>query len=151
MLMFSQELIQRGEICHTNIMVCGLILKMRSGYTYSKMVYFIAFSFGYSSYQSRPRGRQAFSLSLKTINKRFRKMIIFVCWLTSKYTLLFLTKFSWCTWQIKSQHLQAPRKIRFFYIYHVVNCQSMWTTYFVECKIANYNMSERARQAPTYS
>ena len=29
-LMFSQELIWRGEICYTNIVVSGLILKMRS-------------------------------------------------------------------------------------------------------------------------
>ena len=30
MLMFSHELIWRGEICYTNIVVSGLILKMRS-------------------------------------------------------------------------------------------------------------------------
>ena len=30
MLMFSQELIWRGEICYTNIVVSGHILKMRS-------------------------------------------------------------------------------------------------------------------------
>ena len=30
MLMFSQELIWRGEICYTNIVVFGLILNMRN-------------------------------------------------------------------------------------------------------------------------
>ena len=34
MLMFSQELIWRGEICYTNVVVSGLILKMRSEDTF---------------------------------------------------------------------------------------------------------------------
>ena len=38
------------------------------------------------------RFSQVFCLS-RTIDKRFRKMVISVCWLTAKYTLLLLTHF----------------------------------------------------------
>ena len=48
--MFSQELIWSGEICYTNIVVSGLILKMRSeGTLQEDMTYFIAFSFSYTA------------------------------------------------------------------------------------------------------
>ena len=87
MLMSSRELIWRGEICYANIVVSRLILKMKWRYASWEMMYFIALSFSYTSYQSRPRGRRAFRLSLRTIDERFRKMVIFVCWLTPKYTL----------------------------------------------------------------
>ena len=91
LLIFSQELIWRGEICYANIVVSRLILKMKWRYASWEMMYLIALSFSYTSYQSRPRGRRAFRLSLRTIDERFQKMVIFVCWLTPKYTLLLLT------------------------------------------------------------
>ena len=54
MLMFSQELIWRGEICYTNVVVSGLILKMRSEDIrfLRNDADFIVFSLGYTRYQA---------------------------------------------------------------------------------------------------
>ena len=92
-LMFSQELIWRGEIKCTNVLVSGLILKMRR-YASWEMMYFIAFSFGYTSYQSRPRGSRAFRLSSRTIVEDSKKWLSsYADWLRSILYCYLLTYF----------------------------------------------------------
>ena len=93
---------------------------MKWRYASWEMIYFTAFSFGctatffqtyiratfLTSFQSRPRGSRAFRLSSTIIDRqerllstnhrrdgRFRKLVIFVCWLAPKYILLLLTYF----------------------------------------------------------
>ena len=81
---FSQELIWIGESCYPKIMVSGLILKIRSEDTLlslRKDVFHCLFS------------HQVFCLSSRTIDERFQIMVISVCWLTTKCTLLLLTHF----------------------------------------------------------
>ena len=96
------------------------VLWMKWRYASWEMIYFTAFSFGctatffqtsiratcLTSFQSRPRSSRAFRLSSTIIDRqepllstnhrrdgRFRKLVIFVCWLAPKYILLLLTYF----------------------------------------------------------
>ena len=98
----------------------NLLYKCRGFWTYFEdekwryvsweMMYFIAFSLGYSSYQSRPRGSRAFRMSSRTIVERFWKMVVFVCLFTPKYTLLLLTHFR------KTKYADWLRSIFYFYL-----------------------------------
>ena len=83
MLMFSQELIWRGEICYTNIVVFGLILNMRKeDALLEKWCVSLPFIRSRtSSDQSRPRGSRAFCLSPRTIDERFRNWNCYLCML----------------------------------------------------------------------
>ena len=89
---FSQEFIWRGETCYTNIVVSGLGLTAE----YTE--------------KWRPRDSWAFRLSSRTIEERFRKVVIFVCWLTANYTLLLLTHFR------KTKYSDWLRSIFYFYL-----------------------------------
>ena len=87
---FSQELIWIGESCYPKIMVSGLILKIRSEDTLLKK-------------RCIPLPFQTSILFLiENHRRKSPKMVIFVCWLTPKYTLLLLTHFrktKYADWQ----------------------------------------------------
>ena len=78
-----------------------LLYKYRGFWTYFEdekrryasweMMYFIAFSFGCTSYQSQARGSRESRFSSKTIDERFRKTVFFVCWLTPENILSIVT------------------------------------------------------------
>ena len=93
MLMFSQADVERRNLFSKYRRFWTYFEDEKWRYASWEMLYFIAFSFGYTRYQNRPRGSRAFRLSSRTIDERFRKIFIFVCWLTPKYTPLLLTHF----------------------------------------------------------
>ena len=89
-LMFSQELIWRRE---------NLLYKYRGFWTYFEdknedtlLEKWCIISLPFHSV-TLAVGSQAFRLSSRTFDERFRKMVILVCWLTLHYTLLLLTHF----------------------------------------------------------
>ena len=102
--MFSQELIWSGEICYTNIVVSGLILKMRSeGTLQEDMTYFIAFSFSYTAtfFQTWIRATCLTKLSKQTTRQPsisvtiedYRQIIIIVA---TKYSEKWLYLYAYC-------------------------------------------------------
>ena len=96
MLMFSQELIWRGEICYTNIVVFEYE-KWR--YASWELMYFIAFSFGHAlvaikaDHDSHEAAEHFVCHRGPSTKDSETEIVVFVCWLTPKYTLLLLTHF----------------------------------------------------------
>ena len=92
---YTMLLIWSGEIYYTNLVVSRLFL------TWEVMMYFTVFSFGYMATRLIKADHEAAEhfvchRGLSTNHRRderFRKLAIFVCWLTPRYILLLLTYF----------------------------------------------------------